>query len=140
MAQTHLPEKWIERLDAMLEIPATHQVYRFWMAMQRAEGGTARWNPLNTVNHVHSQAHGDWQSTPDYNSTGVCNYNHPWQGILATVDTLEQPAWSNFLVTLRQAKANGTTAEEIVNEYGSLIQQHWGTNPNLMLQLLSEIP
>lgn len=140
VAQTHLPEKWIERLRSMLEIPQDHQTYRFFMAMQKAEGGTARWNPLNTVNHIHSQAHGDWQSSPDYNSTGVCNYNHPWQGIVATVDTFQQPTWVDLLKALRQAKASGTTAEEIVNQFGSAIQQHWGTNPQTMLNVLKSIP
>ncbi len=139
MSQTHLPEKWIERLRAVLEIPQDHQTYRFFQAMQIAEGGTARWNPLNTVNHVHSQAHGDWQSTPDYNTTGVCNYNHPWQGVLATVDTFEQPTWSNLLVALRQAHNTLTTAEELVEEYGSTIQSHWGTNPQTMLAVLKTL-
>jgi len=123
----------------MLEIPLDHEIVRFFTAMQRAEGGNARWNPLNTVNHIHSQAHGDWQSSPDYNEVGVCNYNHPWQGIVALVDTLQQPLWGDFLYGLRHAKANGTTAEELVDKYGSTIKQHWGTNPTLMLTLLKEI-
>lgn len=140
VAQTHLPEKWIERMCAMLEIPVTHQIVRLFTAWQKAEGGTAKWNPLNTVDHIHSQAHGDWQSSPDYNSTGVCNYNHPWQGILAHVDTFEQPAWANMLVALRQAKANGTTAEEIINQFGSTIKSNWGTSPSLMVQILATLP
>lgn len=139
MAQAHLPEKWIERLCAMLEIKVTHEMVRLFTAWQRAEGGLARWNPLNTVNHLHSQAHGDWQSSPDYNSTGVCNYNHPWQGIVAHVDTFEQTVWSDVLVALRQAHNTLTTAEELVEEYGNVIQQHWGTSPGLMLEILKGI-
>lgn len=138
-SQTHLPEKWIERMDAMLEIPPYHEVWRFWTAMAISEGGTARWNPLNTVNHIHSQAHGDWQSSPDYNSVGVCNYNHPWQGIMATVDTLEQSAWVDFLKVLRQAKTNGTKAEAIVDQFGALIQQQWGTNPQTIRDVLKRV-
>lgn len=137
MSQTHLPEKWIERIRAILEIPQDHQTYRFFQAWQRAEGGTAHWNPLNTTNHVHSQAHGDWQGA-DYNTTGVCNYYHGWQGILATIDTLEQAPFAGLATALRQAQANGTTAEEIVEQNETAIRQ-WGTNPALVLTLLKQI-
>jgi hypothetical protein len=145
MAQTHLPEKWIERLRANLEIPQDHQTYRFFTAMQKAEGSVtptnplAKWNPLNTTNHVHSDAHGAWQEDQDFNSSGVCNFNHPWQGILATVDTFAQPAFADLLVALRQVLANGTTAEEIVNTYATLIKTHWGTNPQTMLDVLKTL-
>ncbi len=140
MAQNHLPEKWIERICAMLKVPIDHEIVRLFTAWQKAEGGTARWNPLNTVNHIHSQAHGDWQSSPDYNKVGVCNYNHPWQGIVAHVDTFEQPAWGDFLYGLRHAKQSITTAEELVEEYGTIIKDHWGTSPALMLQILKSTP
>lgn len=139
MAQTHLPERWIERLCSMLEIPLDHEITRLFTAWARAEGGTARWNPLNTVNHLHSGAHGDWQSSPDYNSTGVANYNHPWQGILATVDIFEQDSWHDFIVALRHAKIEGTTAEEIVNQWGSLIKSEWGTSPQTLLDVLKGV-
>lgn len=140
MAQTHLPEKWIERMCAVLEIPVSHEIVRLFTAWAKAEGGTARWNPLNTVDHIHSQAHGDWQSSPDYNSTGVCNYNHPWQGVLAHVDTFEQPAWVDFIAGLRHAKANATTAEEIVGQFGTLIKSQWGTSPTTLLNVLKTTP
>lgn len=139
-AQTHYPEKWIERMCSMLEIPVSHEIVRLFTAWAKAEGGNARWNPLNTVDHIHSQSFSDWQSSPDYNSTGVCNYNHPWQGIVAHVDTFEQSAWANMLIALRHAKANDTTAEEIVNQFGNTIKTHWGTSPALMSEILKNLP
>jgi hypothetical protein len=137
MSQTHLPERWIERVRANLEIPQDHQTYRFFEAWAVAEGGTARWNPLNTTNHVTSTAHGEWQGT-DYNTIGVCNYNKAWQGILATVDTLEQTLFGDLLVDLRQAQANGTTAEQLVKQNSAAIKT-WGTSPTLFLQVLETI-
>ena len=137
MSQTHLPEKWIERLRAMLEIPQDHQTYRFFQAQQRAEGGLARWNPLNTTNHVHSDATGDWQGA-DYNSIGVCNYVKAYQGILATADTFMQAAFHDLLVALRGAQASGQTAEQIVAANQTAIKT-WGTSPSLMLDVLKTI-
>lgn len=137
MAQTHLPEKWIERLCNMLEIPIDHQIMRFFQAWQKSEGGTARWNPLNVTNHVHSQAHGDWQQG-DYNSTGVCNFNHQWQGLCSTIDTIQQDTFSDLLISLRHVKANQSSAEEVVEGHESAIRV-WGTNPQTMLDVLSTL-
>ena len=138
MAQTHLPEKWIERVRACLEIPQDHETYRFFEAWARAEGGTARWNPLNTTDHIRSDANGEWQGS-DYNTIGVCNYNKAWQGVLATVDTLEQTLFADLVVALRQAQANGQTAEKIVSANSAAIKT-WGTSPTLMLEVLKAIP
>lgn len=138
MSQTHLPERWIERVRAVLEIPQDHQTYRFFKAWAVSEGGTARWNPLNTTNHVHSTAQGEWQGA-DYNTSGVCNYAKGWQGILATIDTLEQALFADLVVALRQAQANGTTAEQLVARNRTAIHT-WGTNPDLMLQILKDTP
>jgi hypothetical protein len=135
--QTHYPEKWIERLCSILEIPNNHQIVRFFTAWGRAEGGAAMWNPLNTTNHVQSKAHGSWQ-TNDYNTTTVANFNHAWQGVLATADTLEQDVFHSLVVALRQAKASGTTAEQLVNANQSAIKT-WGTNPQTMLDVLKSV-
>src|SRR3954464_738736 len=107
MAQTHLPAKWVEKTAAVCEIPMDHEILRFFTAWQKSEGGTATWNPLNTTNHVMSTAHGEWQSG-DYNSTGVANYNKAFEGVLATADTLLQDVFHDLVVSLRQAKANGS--------------------------------
>jgi hypothetical protein len=138
MSQTHYPEKWIERLCNMLEIPLDNQIKRFFTAWGKSEGGVSTWNPLNTTNHVHSQAHGDWQNT-DLNSVGVCNFNHQWQGLCATVDTIQQAAFSDLLISLRHVKANGTSAEEIVQGHESALRL-WGTNPQTMLDVLASMP
>ena len=137
MAQTHLPEKWVERIAAICEIPMSHEVLRFFTAWQKSEGGNATWNPLNTTNHVRSTAHGDWQ-TGDYNSVGVANYNKAFEGVLATADTLLQDSFHDLVISLRHAKANGDTAEDLVKANRSEISL-WGTNPDTMLDVLKNV-
>lgn len=136
--QTHLPEKWIERLCSILEIHINHEVIRFFTAWAKAEGGDAEWNPLNTTNHVKSLAHGEWQAE-DYNTTTVANYNHPWQGVLATADTLEQTVFGTLVYNLRHAKANNWTAEEIVQKSATDLK-NWGTGSQLILDVLKTTP
>jgi hypothetical protein len=136
MSQTHYPERWIERLRTILEIPAIHETYRFFEAQGLAEGGTATWNPLNSTNHV-SSTEGPWQGS-DYNNIGVCNYNKAYRGIIATADNLMDTKYQTLINTLRSAKANDLTAEDIVNQCSSEIRT-WGTNPTLMLEVLKNI-
>jgi hypothetical protein len=138
MPQTHLPEAWIERTAAICRIPMTHEILRFFTAWQKSEGGNARWNPLNVTNHVHSTAHGDWQQEQDYNPIGVCNFNKAFEGIMATSDTLLQDVFSTLVVSLRQAKADGTKAEELVVDNATAIKT-WGTNPTTMLDVLKTV-
>lgn len=144
MSDMHLPSHWKEKLCAALSIPGwrngvfPHQVMRFFEAQARAEGGTARWNPCNSTEHVHSTDFGDWQTSPDYNSVGVCDYKTQALGIMATAVTFLSPKFAALLDALRLADVNGTTAEQLVEQHRSEIKL-WGTNPDLMLQLLKEI-
>ncbi len=141
MPQTHLPDHWIEKICALLSIPGwrtgdfNHEAVRFFTAWARAEGGKAKWNPLNTTDHI-EDAWGHWQGT-DLNSVTVANYDTPWQGIVATAATLLQSA--NFTGIVADLRAATFTAEEIVNRNSGEIHV-WGTSPHLMLEVLAEIP
>lgn len=141
MSGTHLPEHWIEKLCVDLSIPGwltgdfPHEVVRFFTAWEKAEGGKATWNPINTTDHI-QDAWGRWQGT-DLNSVTVANYNHPWQGIMATAATLLQSA--NFVNIVADLRAGTFTAEEIVNRNSGEIHI-WGTSPTLMLEVLANTP
>jgi hypothetical protein len=144
MADQHLPSHWKEKLCAVLSIGDwrngvfPHQVMRYFEAQARAEGGTAKWNPLNTSEAVHSDDFGNWYETPDYNSIPVRNYKTQALGIMATALTYLAPKYAGLLDALRTADATGLTAEQIVNAHKPEIRT-WGTSPDLMLQVLKEI-
>jgi len=140
VAQTHLPQHWIEKVCALLsvdgwltgEIP--HEVKRFFTAWAKSEGGTAAWNPLNTTDHI-SDAWGQWY-TADFNRITVANYKSPWQGIVATAATmLQSTTFATIVEDVRTAKTTKITAEQIVQRNENAIKQ-WGTDPKLMLAVL----
>lgn len=140
MAQTHLPDKWIPRLLGLLELSASHQNFRLMQAWSQAEGGTAKWNPLNTTLHLSGTV--DWTEPEDYNSIGVCDFKYGIVGIVATVLTFQQRDASEKLIwasLLSDMKAGTMLAENIVKNNATLIQNSWGTNPDTMLQILKGI-
>lgn len=144
MSQTHLPQNWIQKVMVLLSIPGWisghyyHQIVRFFEAWAQAEGGTAEWDPLNTTDHI-SDAWGPWY-IKDYNSTGVVNYESPWKGIVGTAATLlESTVFQAIVQDLRTAEGNKLTAEQLVNRHKDAIHT-WGTNPDLMLQILKTTP
>ncbi len=142
MAQTHLPERWIERTCDLLEVPLTHEVLRFFTAWQRAEGGTAKWNPLNSTLKLDGTV--SWTETVDYNSIPVRNYKYAIVGVVATVLTLQQRKqdgtllYAGLVTGLRQAKGLGKTAEQLVGDNQAQIKL-WGTSPQTMLDVLAGI-
>lgn len=139
-SQSHLPDKWIVRLCQLLEIIVTHQVTRFFEAWAKSEGGTAKWNPLNSTLALGGTV--NWTETADYNSVGVRNYKYGIVGIVATALTLQQRTASNALTfgTLLSNLRNGKlTAEQIVENSIANISL-WGTNPDTILSVLKTIP
>lgn len=144
MSSTHLPQNWIQKVMVNLSIPGwisghfDHQIIRFFTAWAQAEGGNAEWDPLNTTDHI-SDAWGAWYG-PDYNSTGVVNYETPWKGIVGTYATmLESPVFTQIVSDLRVAEANAYTAEQLVERNKGAIHT-WGTNPDLILEILKTTP
>lgn len=130
MADTHLPPQWRQRVLAGINGHGwdTGSFYpeglRLLAAWAQAEGGTAKWNPLNTTYTLRS-------STP-YNTAGVQNYFRPTEGCCATVLTLVNGNYNGILGDLQ----NGVkTAEQIVNDRATEFSR-WGTDPKVILAVL----
>lgn len=132
MADTHLPPYWREHTLAAVGGHQDTEKLRFLNAWAAAEGGTARWNPLNTTFPL--------PGATDYNNNGVKNYTRPTWGVCATVLTLTGPASGTLfypkLLGHLQSAAGTYTAEQIVNDCRTDIQR-WGTNPDAVLRALA---
>lgn len=131
MTQTHLPPQWQQRLLAVVNGHGwdTGSFYpeglRLLEAWQRAEGGTAQWNPLNTTFYL--------PGSTNYNTAGVKNYARATDGVCATGLTLVNGNYNGILGDLQ----NGTkTAEQIVHDRWAQFQT-WGTNPQTILDVLA---
>ena len=125
--QTHLPPQWKSRLLAVVNAQAVVENLRFLDAWAKAEGGDAKWNPLNTTYPLLSS----WA----YNSSKVQNYAHATDGICATAITLVQ---SYYVGILGDLQAANKTAESIVERNRAEIQV-WGTNPDTILAVLKGV-
>jgi hypothetical protein len=144
MAQTHLPQNWIQKLYVLLSLTGWttgqfyHEIERFFQAWATAEGGTAKWNPLNTTNHG-ADSFGEFQGT-DFNRITVANYTSPFHGIVMTAATLlESPTFYNgIVVPMRKMQAGSVTAENFVKQNKVAIEQ-WGTSAQLILDCLATI-
>jgi hypothetical protein len=125
MASTHLPPYWAEHLTAVLGGPPRVETIRFLHAWAEAEGGSAKWNPLNSTMKV--------PLSTDYNPTGVQNYPRPVWGVAATAMTLTN---GNYGTIVGRIQAGTYTAEQIVNDCAAQIRL-WGTNPTTILSVLA---
>lgn len=123
----HLPLFWRFRLLRAVKASGRAQNRRFLAAWQRAEGGNARYNPLNTTE--------PWAGATDYNSIGVKNYPSAAAGISATAATLLNGHYPGLLVDLRTASK---TAEQIVADRADEIRV-WGTNPDTIAAVLHNL-
>ena len=130
--QTHLPPQWQQRVLAGVNGHGwnTGQFYpegiRLLNAWATAEGGTAKWNPLNTTYYL--------PGCTNYNTSGVKNYVRPTEGCCATVLTLVNGFYTGILGALQGGTA---TAEQIVEMHGDEFST-WGTNPTVILQVLAQ--
>lgn len=139
MADTHFPPNWQQRLLAVLNArgfildnPAG-EVFRLLTAWARCEGGSARWNPLNTTYPI--------VGSTQYNEIGVRNYRWPIDGICATALTLctrESDQSLRYGGILGAMQATTKTAEEIVRANRAEFER-WGTDTDLMLKVLEEL-
>jgi hypothetical protein len=125
MSQSHLPPKWRERLAGLMLIPVKPSYLELMDAWQRAEGGNATWNPLNTTQPL--------PGAIDYNSVGVKNYPSPIAGIAATAITLHYEPYHHLWVDMQL----GThTARELVERNAHAFDT-WGTGAAHVLALLA---
>jgi len=137
MTDTHIPPGWIDTVRLNLRIPWNDQTHRFFEAMARAEGGTAKWNPLNSTLTLGSQ----WTEAIDYNEIPVRNYKYAIAGICATTLTFIQRKPDGTLLyghLLNDLQRGEKTAEQTVIDNRAQIgpPDGWGTNPELMLEIL----
>jgi hypothetical protein len=120
----HLPVMWRYRVERGLHAKGGGENHRLLHAWQRAEGGTARYNPLNTTE--------PWKGATDYNSAGVKNYRTSWDGINATVATLLNGRYPGIVHDMRDGRR---TAEQMVAANAAEFNL-WGTGAKNILKLL----
>lgn len=111
---------WERELLGAFGLAPTPQRLRFLDAWAACEGGSAKFNPLNTTFDV--------AGAGKYNSAGVRNYFDPAMGIGATVLTLRLPYYRRVMSALR---SDGLTAESILRA-GRADVAKWGTNPDCL--------
>lgn len=131
MTNQHLPPQWRQRLLAIVNGHGwdtgqfAPESLRLLAAWAQAEGGNARWNPLNTTLKL--------AGSTDYNSAGVQNYFRPTEGVCATGLTLVNGHYNGILGDLQ----NGTkTAEQIVSDRADQFLV-WGTSPSTIAAVLA---
>jgi hypothetical protein len=138
---THFPSDWNKRLRQVLGIAVVPQTGRFFNAWATAEGGNAKWNPLNTTLNMGTL----WTENADYNTSHVRNYKYGIVGIVATALTLSERATDGTtliyggLLTDLKNYGSTKTAEQFVKENEADIKR-WGTNPQTMLDILKTLP
>lgn len=120
----HLPILWKFRLLRALKAKGSRENRRVLAAQARAEGGTARNNPLNTTE--------PWPRATLYNSAGVRNYRTGSDGIAATATTFLNGHYPGIVADLR---AGTFTARQIVTRNAQEYDT-WGTGASRILALL----
>lgn len=125
-AETHLPPNWQHRLLTVIGAQDTPENRRLLDAWAVAEGGTARWNPLNTTYPL--------PGATDYNSVHVRNYHRPTEGVCATACTLVNGVYNGILGDLQ---AGTFTALQIVERHGHEFDT-WGTGAAHIRRVLQQ--
>ncbi len=120
----HLPPLWKFRLLRALHAKGSAENRRLLAAWARAEGGSAKNNPLNTTE--------PWPGATSYNSAGVKNYPTGAAGIAATAATLVNGYYPGIVADLRGGKL---TARAIVTRNAAEFDK-WGTGASRVLSLL----
>lgn len=112
---------WQAALLRSIGAPATAANLKFLNAWQRAEGGRASFNPLNTTQGSHGAS--------NYNSVGVKNYRSPQEGVHATAQTLLNGHYGNIVGLLRSGKASPSQMATAV------AKSPWGTGSGVLRTL-----
>jgi len=112
---------WQQAVLKGIGAPVTPSNIRLMNAWAQAEGGGARYNPLNTTQPA--------GGATDFNGIGVKNYRSARQGIQATIQTLLNGHYGSILSGLRSSAAPG----EIATAVGD---SPWGTSGSLIHEVL----
>lgn len=121
----HLPRLWKFRLLRAIHAKGVSENRRLLDAWQRAEGGEAKYNPLNTTE--------PWAGATNYNSVGVKNYPTAGAGINATARTLGNGFYSGIV---RDLQAGKKPALRIVADNAHEFDT-WGTGSANVARLLT---
>jgi hypothetical protein len=125
----HYPLAWRFRLLRAIHGSGYRANRRLLKAWARAEGGTARYNPLNTTE--------PWPGATDYNSAGVKNYPTGAAGIAATAATLVNGHYDGIVADFRRRKDHKTARQIVVENAGEF--DVWGTGSKLILEVLARM-
>ena len=101
--------------------PVTPTTVRDLAAWQRAEGGSASFNPFNTTQGGFGGG--------NYNSVGVKSYPNAGAGVRATIATLNNGRYGGILGSLRQGGDPSAFTQAIANS-------PWGTSGALVAKIL----
>lgn len=116
---------WQRAVLKAINAPPTQSNLRFLDLWQRAEGGTAAANPLNTTQPA--------AGATDYNSVHVKNYPDPITGIGATAKTLLNGRYGPIVEGLR----GGASLVELAR---AVAASPWGTGGGVLRLLGQDVP
>ena len=122
----HYPPLWRFRLLRALKAKGSSENRRLLGAWATAEGGSARYNPLNTTQ--------PWLGASNYNHVGVKNYPSAKAGIAATAATLTNGYYNGIVTCLRHGR---WPAEHVVKSYAGEFDT-WGTGWRHVLAVLEQ--
>jgi hypothetical protein len=108
---------WQQAVLRRIGAPVTPNNLRALDAWQRAEGGNARFNPLNTTQPM--------PGATNYNPVGVKNYINPNQGTGATVKTLLNGRYDHIVTGLRKNSSPVEVARAVA-------ASPWGTGAGVL--------
>jgi hypothetical protein len=121
MAWNASPQQFAAAVLHGIGAPVTAANLHALLAWQRAEGGSARFNPFNTTQPA--------RGATNYNSIGVRNYTSYQQGLQATIATLKNGHYGGVLAALHQGRNPLAVAAAV----GA---SPWGTSGALMASIL----
>lgn len=105
---------WTRDLLHRLGVPGSYYNALAIISQAQAEGGSAKFNPLNTTREA--------PGATDYNSVHVKNYTSYEQGLTATVATFQQANMKPLMTALKSGKSSAAY-------WTALGLTPWGTRP-----------
>lgn len=145
MTDFHTPPNFDIRVLTGIKAVVNYENQLLFQAWRQAEGGTAKWNPLNTTLKINGFIGSDYNN----NTPPVQNYPYEFIGIAASIatfasrksdGTMDYGGIVNDLQDqIRNVLQHGTkTADQIINDNYAEFKT-WGTNPDTILQIISEL-
>jgi len=119
--------EWAKSFLKWADLPSTKHNLWALVAWESAEGGNAKWNPLNTTQR--------WTGSTDYNAVGVQNYRTETDGLNATLKTIKQtPSYLGYVAIVDALRRDALAHDTLVAVENSA----WGTG-GLALRILHDV-